>query len=275
MKREQTIRRQLRSFGMLREAVGAMKSLSAHHFRVARSALLASREYKTGIDAIAGEIGFPEPPQAPGPAALLLVASDLGLCDGYNMRLAEEAIRQHQAVGYAHIYCIGRRTGPALQRAQMHPSKLYPAPTSVAGLTGMLMTLAQDVLSGYFQEAFGSLDVVFSRFEGVGEFTPVCQRILPVEPRPGNPSRCRRDYVSPRHLMAVALRELLYITLFQILLEALASEHGARLVATEAAGEWLDARLDATQRQFMAIRQESATQELLDIIAGTPRIRES
>jgi F0F1-type ATP synthase gamma subunit len=78
-------------------------------------------------------------------------------------------------------------------------------------------------------------------------------------------------YVSSDHLAAVAVREYLYIRLFQTSLESLASEHGARLVATESAGEWLSEKAAVARRQLASIRREAATQEVLDIAATAKR----
>jgi F0F1-type ATP synthase gamma subunit len=74
-------------------------------------------------------------------------------------------------------------------------------------------------------------------------------------------------------LLTVALREFLYIVLFQRLLDALAAEHSTRLVATSAAAEWLQTRIAATRQQLATSRRETSTQELLDIVSGTHRQR--
>ena len=50
MKRELELERRLRSLHTLGEAVGAMKSLSAHHFRETRSAVAPARIYREGVD---------------------------------------------------------------------------------------------------------------------------------------------------------------------------------------------------------------------------------
>jgi F-type H+-transporting ATPase subunit gamma len=64
------------------------------------------------------------------------------------------------------------------------------------------------------------------------------------------------------------IREFLYIVLFDLLLDSLASEHGARLVATDAAGSWLDGRATRARRQLMATRREAGTQEIIEIASG-------
>jgi F0F1-type ATP synthase gamma subunit len=70
-------------------------------------------------------------------------------------------------------------------------------------------------------------------------------------------------------LAAVAVREFLYTTLHELLLDSLASEHGMRLLAAESARQWLDETSETVRRQLAASRRESTTQEVLDIVAGS------
>jgi F-type H+-transporting ATPase subunit gamma len=268
MKREQALQRRLHAQETLYEAVSALKSLSAHHFRIARAALPATRAYRAGIDEALAAIGLAPPVMPPAPPGLVLIASDLGLCNGYNARLGQHAIAQHAHLQCGTVYCVGRRPVALLERAQIAITRLYPAPTSVAGLTRLLLRLAQEVLSDHLAGAFSSLYAVSARFDGVGTFTPVCAPIWPPPPvRQSSPIR-PSAYVSRAHLLTVALREFLYIVLFQILLDALAAEHSTRLVATGSAAEWLKTRIAETHRQLATSRRETSTQELLDIVSG-------
>lgn len=273
MKREQTVRRRLQSQTALHEAVSAMKSLSAHHFRVTRRSLPAAREYRAKMEETLAAIGLSLPFRGDGPPALLLVGADLGLCDGYNVRLVEEALRQHAEHRFGTVFCIGRRALGPLERGGVAVANRYSSPTSVAGLTALLLKLAEDVLGDYGAGRFSSLSVVSARFDGVGAFTPVGVRILPIMPVQKTAPVRPTGYVTRDHLVAVALREFLYITLYEILLDSLAAEHSTRLVATESAEEWLTSRIDESRRQLSAIRREAATQELLDIVSGARRAK--
>ena len=81
-------------------------------------------------------------------------------------------------------------------------------------------------------------------------------------------------YVDDDHLVASAIREFLYITLYEVLLDAVAAEHGMRLMAAESAMEWLENTSSTTARRLAGVRSEASTQELLDIVAGGRRIDE-
>jgi F-type H+-transporting ATPase subunit gamma len=266
MKREQALRRQLSSLRMLGEAVTAMKSLSAHHLRMARAGLASARAYREGIDRLLASTGIAQATPVAHAPALLLFAADLGLCDGYTQRLVDTTLaRQRRAPGP--LYVLGRRPLPLLRRAGTEVTRSYDATPSVDGITRVLLTLADDVLGDYLRGRFATLVVVSARFEGVGAFTPTETHVLPVVPtETGTP--VATPYVSPASLARTAVREYLYSTLYELLLDALASEHGTRLVATQSAGEWLDQQIEAVQRQVASVRQETSTQEVLDVASG-------
>ncbi len=271
MKRQQTLKQRLQTLAALRDAVGAMRSLAAHHFRRARQALMAARDYRTETDTVLAEAGIHWPLDAAAPAGLLVVASDLGLCGDYNSRLSRQATAAARQRGTRLLYCVGRRSRTALSNEDLAPDRAYDAPASLEGLTRLLRTLTPDIMDDFLARRFGSLFVVSAAFEGVGHFTPVITRLLPIEPvataAPVRPS----NYVDPPYLAMVAVREFLYITLYEILLDAMAAEHGMRLMAADSALDWLDDTASATARQLAGSRSEASTQELLDIISGSRR----
>ena len=274
MKREHTLRRKLNSLGTLGEAITAMKSLSAHHLRAARARLPAARTYREGIDQLIGSAGIAQLIPKDGAPALLLLAADLGLCDGYNVRLVETAIEQRRKLHAGPLYCVGRRPLTGLRRGNVPVSRAYAAATSVAGLTNLLITLADDVLGDYLTGSFRSLHIVSARFDGVGAFSTRTTRILPIVSTRTVSRPAATPYASPQHLAEAAVREYLYCTLYELLLDALAAEHGMRLVATQSAEEWLDTRMDDLRRELASARRESSTQEVLDVAGGARQRRQ-
>jgi F-type H+-transporting ATPase subunit gamma len=265
VRREAELQRRLRSTGALSEAISAMKSLSAHHLREARAALPAARAYRDGVEAIAAQVGAALPGCA-GPTALVVVGGELGLCGAYHRDLLAAATARRAALGPGPTWGVGRRMQALLTRAGLAVARGYAAPAGPPGLTRLLLALAQDVLTDYQRQALGGLEVVAARFEGVGSHTVLATRLLPMTPAaaPQGPTR----YVSPGHLARVAARERLYVTLHGLLLDALAAEHGARLVATQGAEDWLQRRQAGLTRALAAARREASTQEVIEIAAG-------
>jgi F-type H+-transporting ATPase subunit gamma len=246
-----------------------MRSLSAHHFRLSRKALPAARAYRHEIEIALGEIGIRHEMNLTAPTGLLLIVSDLGLCGDYNTCLVHTLVQEHQRQGEGPLYCIGRRPRAILARFNIKPQRLYKAPTSIDGLPSLLLQIAQDMLDDFARQVIGSLFVVSARFEGAGRFSPVVTRVLPISPSLSAEPLRPTNYQSHHHLTAVAVREFLYTTLHELMLDSLASEHGMRLLAAELARRWLDETSETVRCQLSATRREATTQEVLDIVAGS------
>jgi F-type H+-transporting ATPase subunit gamma len=265
VKREVELERRLASLEALGEAVGAMKSLSAHHFREARKAVEPARRYREGVARLLAWSGASVAPGGGG-AGLLIIGAELGLCGGYNVRVVEAGAARRAALHAGPTFCVGHRAAMLLARRGIQPSQVYPAPTSVGGITGLLLRLGEVVLDSY-AAGLQSFDIVASRFVGVGRVQPASVRLLPFDAEPSDGGRPAR-YVRADSFASAAIREFLYITLYDLLLDALASEHGARLVATQAAERWLDERTARLRRHIAATRRETSTQEMIEIATG-------
>lgn len=266
MKREHDLEQRLRSLETLGEAVGAMKSLAAHHFRETRSAVEPARVYREGIERFLYWTGSDLAP-GDGPAGLLVVGGELGLCGGYNAHIVAAGAEQRSALGPGPTMCVGHRAGTLLARLDVQVSRVYSAPTSVRGITDVLLSLAEDVFQAFVAERLASFDIVSSRFVGIGIDSPARLRLLPLESR-GLEMAPTVRYVSTSRLASAVIREYLYIVLYDLLLDALASEHSARLVATQAAEKWLEHRADRLRHRLAASRREAGTQEVIEIASG-------
>lgn len=266
MKREHDLERRVDSLDALAKAIGAVKSLSAHHFRETRAEVEPVRRYRAGVDRVVARTGAVLP-AGDGAAGLLLIGGELGLCGPYNSTVVASALERRRELGEGPTFCVGRRACSLLARRGLVAERSYSGPTSVRGLTDLLLGLADEMLGAYVEQRLSCFEVVASRFEGVGSSHPTTTRLLPVERVAVEGSPPTR-YVSLERLQSAAVRELLYITIYGLLLEALASEHGARLVATQAAEGWLNERTAVLRRRLSSARRESSTQEVIEIVAG-------
>ena len=269
MSRERLLQRRVDALETLAQTVDALRTLSAQHFRAARAPLAAARAYRAEVESflglLAGSLAAAEPE---GPPGVVLVTADLGLVGDYASRLAREALALREELGAGPLLCLGdRATGP-LSRAGVVPHAVKPAPASAAGLTAELLALVDDLLVLRRRGELGPLWIVSARFEGAGHWSPVRTPLLPPRPPADAPAWTASPYCASAHLREVVLRETLHAALHESLLEALASEHGKRLMTTESARSWLDDRLVEARRRLSSIRRESATQEVLEISAA-------
>lgn len=274
MSRERVLLRRLRTLETLDEAVSALRALSAQHFRVARGLLPAARAYRDEITAALGVLHAWEPAGEGGaPAGIVLVAADLGLVGEYTSRLVREALALRAEGEAGPLFCLGHRALVPLEREGVRPDRMHPAPASVGSLPGLLLPLVDEILALRGTGELGPLWLVAARFEGAGHFRAVRVPVLPVVAPPATAALAASPYSDPRHLRTVVIREYLYAALYETLLEALASEHGKRLVTAESARSWLAERMEATRRGAIAIRREASTQEVLEIATAARAAR--
>jgi F-type H+-transporting ATPase subunit gamma len=256
----------LRSLQTLRTAVSALKSISARHFRETRREIEPASIYRDAVEQMAAWSGV-QLAAGVGPAGLLVIGGELGLCGGYNSRVVAAAVARRQELGPGPTLCVGHRTATMLRRRGVDLTAVYATPTSVDGITRALLPLAEAILSTYAGQRLRSLDTVSSVFTGVGSHVPQAVRMLPIV-APVSPDAPTVRYVRDDQLAAAAARELLYIRIYDLLLDAMACEHSARLVASQAAERWLDQRSEQLERQLASTRREASTQEVLEIASG-------
>jgi F-type H+-transporting ATPase subunit gamma len=273
--RERTLRRRLRLLATLDEVIGALRSLSAQHFRAARAPLAAARAYQAEVAQFLGVLDAPKSEAAKAPTGIVLVAADLGLVGDYTAALVREALALREEHGAGPLVCLGQRALVTLARGGVVPVSVQPAPTSVAGLSGVLLPLVDTLLALAARGELRSLWLVAARFEGAGRYAPMRVPVLPAPAPAGGARLPASPFCDAAHLRTVVLREYLYACLFETLLEALASEHGKRLATAEGARSWLAERIEATRRLRASIRREASTQEVLEVAvaARAPRVR--
>jgi F-type H+-transporting ATPase subunit gamma len=276
LSRERVLLRRLRTFQTLDEAVGALRALSAQHFRVARGLLPAARAYR---DEITAALGVLQPVESAGerggraPSGIVLVAADLGLVGEYTARLVREAVGLRAERGAGPLFCLGHRALGPLEREGVRPDRVHSAPSSVGSLPSLLLPLVDEILALRRTGELGPLWLVAARFEGAGHFRAERVRVLPVVAPATTVPLAASPYSEPTHLRTVVVREYLYAALYETLLEALASEHGKRLVTAESARSWLAERIAVTRRRAAAIRRETSTQEVLEVVTASRAAR--
>jgi F-type H+-transporting ATPase subunit gamma len=271
---ERELERRLRTLSTLEQAIGALRSLSARHFLAARAPLASARAYRDEIGAFLAALDTAEPREPNHDhSGIVLVTADLGLVGDYSARLTREALDLRRERGDGPLLCVGHRAVPILAKSGVEPTSVRDAPSSVAGLSAILLSLVDELLRLRRAGALESLWLVAARFEGAGHFSPMRVPVLPMEAPAGRPQLPISPYCAAPHVRAVVVREYLYAVLYETMLESLASEHGKRLVVAEGARSWLDDRIDATRRLAASVRRESSTREVLEIAAGARAVR--
>ncbi|MCA9504864.1 MAG: F0F1 ATP synthase subunit gamma [Spirochaetaceae bacterium] len=273
MSRERVLERRLRTLSTLEESVAALRALSAQHFRTAREPLASVRRYREEVERFRSVLDGPFAATSSGPPGIVLITADLGLVGEYTARLVREALELRGAIGPGPILCLGHRAVSHLARAGVVPESVDRSPSSIGALTTVLLPLVDTLLELRRGGRMGDLWLVAARFEGAGGYTPRRVQVLPVAPGDATAGLAPSPWCGRAALNAVVVRELLYAALYETLVEALASEHGKRLVTAEAARSWLASRIAELRRQVASLRRETSTQEVLEVVAASRATR--
>lgn len=278
------IRRRITSVKSTQQITRAMKLVAAARLRRAQEALLNARPYHEALKQVSDSL-LATVPEATAPAEnakrsllIVVVASDRGLCGGYNgnlLRLAEETARKARSEGLeAKFFAIGRKALDHLRRtgAPLDGERVNNAPRLAT--VALARSVAAKVLSDYRIGAITEAGVVYSRFHSALSQRPTYERLLPVEP-PAEDAQ-RTEYLiepSAAALIPVVLRSYLDASIFHALLEAEASEHGARMTAMDSATNNAIDMIARLTLEMNRARQAAITKELMDIVGGAEALR--
>ncbi len=210
--------------------------------------------------------------------AVIAISSNRGLAGGYNSNivklLTESEIRREDVK----VYAIGRKAMEGLARKgyeiQADYSDVIDGPTY-----GDAMTISKEVLDAYTNGEIGEIYLAYTHFKNTVSHIPTLIKLLPVEFDQEELSSSSADTNIPMNYEPgeeEALNQIIpkYVTslFYGALVEAVASENGARMQAMDSATSNAEDMISDLELKYNRARQSSITQELTEIIAGAEAI---
>ena len=281
-------KRRIRSVKNTQQITRAMKLVAASKVRRAQERIESARPYSEKIEELANSLAAKAASDAHpllrddmknDRAILLVITSDKGLCGGYNTNLLRQALsflRERGSEGKeTEIIVVGRKGRDFLARRGFGFKEQF---TEVYGkidfslasrLTG-LMTRA------YLEEGFDEAHILTTEFRTILSQTPRLSRLLPLTPPAPDAIDARGEPVTAEHLYEPSMQGVLdailprHVTVqtYKALLEAEASEFGARMTAMDNASRNAEEMIGTLTLQMNRVRQASITTELLEVVAG-------
>ncbi|MGH7780414.1 MAG: ATP synthase F1 subunit gamma [Candidatus Binataceae bacterium] len=283
------IRRRIASVKSTQQITRAMKLVAAARLRRAQEALVAARPYSQALARVADSLLTSEgidiaPPEGARKTALIaVVGSDRGLCGGYNsylLRAAEDSLRATEREGLkAGYFAIGKKAVDHFRRDNAPISAQSQDNLPKLATIGLARKIAARMLSDYQTGAISEAAIVYTEFKSAISQRPVYERLLPVvKPQSGAKDADAQpiDYLvepSRAELVPVVLRSYLEAAVFNALLQAEASEQGARMTAMDSATNNAIEMIGAYTLEMNRARQAQITRELMDIVGGAEALR--
>lgn len=278
------IQRRKNSITSTSQITKAMKLVSTVKLQKTRERAENSRPYfqymydtVTSMLARSGTIDHPylKPGQSQK-KAVIVISSNRGLAGGYNSNVTKlitgSALKKEDVL----LYTIGRKGRDALERQGY---QVYQDHSDVinAPLFSDAKKIGQQVLDDFTEDRVGEIYLAYTSFKNTVVHEPKLIKLLPVEfseqeltkeeaktPMNYEPSEEEAlDIIIPKYLTSL---------LYGALVEAAASENGARMQAMDSATSNAEEMIEKLSLQYNRARQGSITQELTEIIAGAEAI---
>ena len=283
------IRRRIASVQSTEQITRAMKLVAAARLRRAQEALIAARPYSEALARVADSllnaeaVDIAPAEDAKKSALVAVIAADRGLCGGYNtnvIREGEQVRRNLERDGLeVRYYAVGKKAVDHYKRTK--------APIAVESTNNLprLATvelarlIAGRMLADFQSGAISEASIVYTRFHSALTQTPVYERLLPVMPpkrATADEAPASVDYLiepSPQELVPVVVKTYLEASVFHGLLEAEASEYGAKMTAMDNATNNAIDMIDSLTLEMNRARQAQITKELMDIVGGAEALR--
>lgn len=304
------IRRRIRSVKNIGQVTRAMQMVAAAKMRRAQEQVLSTRAYSEkaweilvhlvsqpgGADAEVHPL-FQHYPVVEK-VGLVLITSDKGLCGGYNTNVIRVASRFIQESGRpVKLVTVGRRGRDYMMRRKRDVVAEFtdlPSRPSLLDVTA----IARTVLDGFLQQQMDEVYLAYTRFVNTLVQRPIIRRLLPLvhtemeqaltnifgptitssRERQEGEVPLKATYIyepNPPAILETVLPRFTELQVYQAVLEALASEHSARMVAMRSATDNASELLEDLILHYNQARQASITKEILDIAAGAEALTQA
>ena len=278
------IRRRMRSIENTGKVTKAMEMIAASRMRRAQSAVLAGRPYSGKIQEVIADLAaqpgdddsiHPLLQERPvNRIEIVHIAPDRGLCGGLhsnlNRRVAQFFLEQQVPVT---IVAVGRKGRDFMARYGQDLKAVFtnlgdrPVLADTTAISGM-------VIDDYTQGLADEVYISYVEFVSTTVQRPVVRRLLPVLPVELSAQE-RVGYIyEPTSLVVLGslLPRFVEMQIYHALLELIASEQSARMVAMRSATDNAADMVSDLTLLANKVRQESITNELLDILGGAAAV---
>ncbi len=275
-----TIRRRIRGIQSTAKITRAMEMIAASKMRRAQERGLAGRPYSERIQqVIANLAALPETGRVLHPllqrrqvakVAIVHITPDCGLCGGLNANLNRLAagfiLKQSVSVS---LIAVGRKGLSFMRRCGRDIRAEF---THLGDRPSLLDTLpiSRIIIDDYSDGIVDRVYLTYAKFISTMVQKTVLQQLLPVEPAT-IPRAQNVDYIyepGPEAVLGELLPRFVEMQVYHAILESIASEQSARMVAMRNATDNANELVTDLTLMYNKARQEAITIELLDIAGG-------
>ena len=275
------IRRRIRSVDNTAKVTNAMSLIAASKMRRAQNSVLEGRPYslkiQEGIAHLAAQPMDDESSAQPLLAVrpvektiVLMISPDRGLCGGLhanlNRRVGQFILNQEVPI---QAIAVGRKGRDFMARTNQDLKATF----TDLGETPLLVdthAISHMVINSYCDGEADEVYLAYTQYVSTMVQEPVIEKLLPIAPAELTASESVGYIYEPGNLAVLQnlLPRFVEMQIYHAILEAIASEQSARMVAMRAATDNASELAGDLTLTMNKLRQESITNELLDLIGG-------
>ncbi len=272
------LRNRIASVGSTMKITSAMKMVSAAKLKKAQDAIVQMRPYASKLTEIlqkasgtldASENAYGQVREG-NKVRLVIITSNRGLCGGFNSSIVKKAKSYMEANPSDYtISTIGKKGGEAFKydaRLSTRNTELWDD-INFEGAKEQ----AQVLMDGFLAGEFDKVVILYNAFKNAAVQEPTVEQFLPIAMDESEGPADTTEYIyepGKAEILKDLIPTSLKTQLFAALLDANASEHGARMTAMHKATDNAKALQGDLKLEYNKARQAAITNEILEIVGG-------
>ncbi len=287
------VRTRITSVSSTQQITSAMKMVSAAKFRRAQNAIIGMRPYATQLGDIVsgietdGEVLTPYHSIRPLHNVLLVVVtSNKGLCGAFNSNVIKQAQARIDhfrnslpADGRLKVLSIGKKSSEMLAR-QKDLDLTVRDEVLDAPAFDTIAEISDTIMAEFADKQYDYVEVVYNQFKNSLTQILCTEQFLPVESGKrkveSGEQKGNNDYIyepSKEEIVRSMVPLTLRSTFYRMILDSLASEHGARMTAMQKATDNATELLKELRLSYNKARQAAITNEIIEIVSGSEALK--
>jgi F-type H+-transporting ATPase subunit gamma len=281
------VRTKITSVKNTQKITKAMEMVAASKMRKAQERMRAARPYAEKIRNVMAHLGAANPEykhpyliQRPEikRVGLIVVSSDRGLCGGLNSNLFRELIKRMKEWDDKDIEIdlsvIGNKAAGYFSRFKVNIIAQKAHIGDAPGID-MLIGSVKVMLDAYMEEKIDALYVVSNNFVNSMTQSPSVELLIPAMAAEDEDMKHHWDYIyepDAKEVLDLLLERYIESLVYQAVVENIACEQAARMVAMKSASDNAGTLIDELQLIYNKARQAAITQELSEIVSGAAAV---
>jgi F-type H+-transporting ATPase subunit gamma len=285
------VRTRIKSVQSTQQITKAMKMVSAAKLRRAQDAIVQMRPYASKLQEMLSNIASSADAaealslavERPVEKVLLIViTSDRGLAGAYNANVVKRAkslmtekYAEAAKKGNVHIWNIGKKGYESLSKSGYKTDARFK--DIFLNLTfEAVQQAAQAAMKAFESKEYDVVEIIYSQFKNAATQRFEVERFLPIPKASGTEKKIQTDFIfdpNRDQLISELMPKILNTQLYKAVLDAHASEHGARMTAMDKASENANEMLRGLKISYNRARQAAITTELTEIVSGAAALQ--